>query len=105
MCIDMCIDMCTDICIDMLPDPRFRTPQGCPASSIESVPVQMPRGELKLCRCRFAALVEKEWLNAGHMFAKRLGHVAGGTAEPKEVSPIFLQFLDTVFQLTLQVTL
>jgi myotubularin-related protein 1/2 len=49
----------------------------------------------------FATLVEKDWLGFGHKFHDRLGH---GVAhdESKEVSPVFLQFLDLCSQLLLQ---
>lgn len=39
-------------------------------------------------------MVEKEWLHFGHKFYDRLGN----PDEPKERSPIFLQFLDCVYQ-------
>ena len=42
----------------------------------------------------FATLIEKEWLAFGHMFSTRNG-VPGA---PNERSPIFLQFLDCVWQ-------
>ncbi|KAJ8601767.1 hypothetical protein CTAYLR_006817 [Chrysophaeum taylorii] len=46
----------------------------------------------------FATLVEKEWCSFGHMFAKR----NGGSAGKKQTSPIFLQFLDAVYQIWFQ---
>ena len=46
----------------------------------------------------FEVLIEKEWVSAGHLFEARLGlHGAS-----HETSPIFLQFVDCVFQLTMQ---
>lgn len=45
---------------------------------------------------RFAVLVQKEWAELGHKFEDRL---YSGTDEQ---SPVFLQFLDAVFQLTQQ---
>ncbi|XP_066971474.1 myotubularin-related protein 6 isoform X3 [Macrobrachium rosenbergii] len=44
----------------------------------------------------FQILIEKEWLSFGHKFTDRCGHIQG---DPKEVSPIFTQFIDCVWQL------
>ncbi|XP_040575019.1 phosphatidylinositol-3,5-bisphosphate 3-phosphatase MTMR6 [Lepeophtheirus salmonis] len=44
----------------------------------------------------FQALIEKDWLAFGHKFEDRCGHLNG---DPHEVSPIFAQFLDCVWQL------
>ncbi|XP_063597502.1 myotubularin-related protein 8-like isoform X2 [Penaeus indicus] len=44
----------------------------------------------------FQILIEKEWLAFGHKFTDRCGHIQG---DGKEVSPIFTQFLDCVWQL------
>jgi hypothetical protein len=38
----------------------------------------------------------------GHQFAFRTGHNYGGKEDPEQQAPIFLQFLDCVFQLTVQ---
>ncbi|KAI6649290.1 Myotubularin-related protein 2 [Oopsacas minuta] len=46
----------------------------------------------------FVILIEKEWLSFGHKFEDRLGY----PSLPNERSPIFLQFLDCVWQLTRQ---
>jgi len=46
----------------------------------------------------FIVLVEKEWMSFGHRFLDRLGH--GHFSQ--ECSPIFLQFLDAVWQLVRQ---
>ena len=43
------------------------------------------------------ALIEKDWLNFGHKFMDRCGHIQG---KEDEVSPTFVQFLDCVWQLT-----
>jgi hypothetical protein len=49
----------------------------------------------------FAVLVEKDWLSFGHQFHMRLGHF-DETYWESQRSPIFLQFLDCVYQLTSQ---
>lgn len=46
-------------------------------------------------------LIEKEWLLFGHKFADRCGHSIGG-ADPHEASPVFVQWLDAVYQLCRQ---
>lgn len=57
----------------------------------------------------FQSLVQKEWVALEHPFQRRLGHVysaqpAGGNAEllESEQSPVFLLFLDCVWQLLQQ---
>ncbi|ETW01018.1 hypothetical protein H310_06653 [Aphanomyces invadans] len=45
----------------------------------------------------FATLVEKDWCSFGHNFAKRCGFPV-----TDDTSPVFQQFLDAVYQLTLQ---
>ncbi|XP_070554043.1 phosphatidylinositol-3,5-bisphosphate 3-phosphatase MTMR6-like isoform X2 [Ptychodera flava] len=47
----------------------------------------------------FQALIEKEWLAFGHKFTDRCGFL---DIDPREVSPVFTQFLDSVWQLTQQ---
>uniref|UniRef100_A0A7N6ARA0 Myotubularin phosphatase domain-containing protein n=1 Tax=Anabas testudineus TaxID=64144 RepID=A0A7N6ARA0_ANATE len=47
----------------------------------------------------FMVLIEKDWISFGHKFADRCGQLDG---DPKEVSPIFTQFLECVWQLTEQ---
>jgi len=47
----------------------------------------------------FEVLVEKEFCAFGHQFALRTGH---DNTKPTERAPIFLQFIDCVYQLTLQ---
>ncbi|GAM19372.1 hypothetical protein SAMD00019534_025470 [Acytostelium subglobosum LB1] len=44
-------------------------------------------------------LIEKEWLSFGHKFTQRLGHLH---ELEEERSPIFIQFLDCLFQLVNQ---
>ena len=53
----------------------------------------------------FGALVEKDFLSFGHPFHTRCGHGEGrneGGGDEGQLSPIFLQFLDCVFQLVNQ---
>jgi len=51
----------------------------------------------------FACLVEKEWVGFGHQFAKRIGHGASRmNPQDKNRSPVFLQWLDCVYQLLCQ---
>ena len=45
------------------------------------------------------ALIEKDWLAFGHKFTDRCAFVEG---DVKEVSPVFTQFLDVVWQLQTQ---
>ena len=51
----------------------------------------------ELCEChRFVDLVEREWLNGGYQFSLRHHPVA--SAPEREKAPIFLLFLDAVWQ-------
>ena len=71
-------DRTAQICAlaQMLIDPYFRTIDG------------------------FRVLIEKDWLGAGHQFQKRIGHGLSPDDEgSSQRSPIFLQFLDCVYQL------
>ncbi|XP_034943882.1 myotubularin-related protein 10-B isoform X2 [Chelonus insularis] len=70
-------DMCCVISslVQLLLDPYFRTITG------------------------FQSLLQKEWVAAGHPFCDRLGHIIKPNAEK---SPIFLLFLDCVWQLCQQ---
>lgn len=45
----------------------------------------------------FALLIEKEWLSVGHKFHNRVGH-ADANHSDDERSPVFLQFVESVFQ-------
>uniref|UniRef100_A0ACB8FWV0 Myotubularin- protein 8 n=2 Tax=Sphaerodactylus townsendi TaxID=933632 RepID=A0ACB8FWV0_9SAUR len=47
----------------------------------------------------FMVLVEKEWIAMGHKFSHRCGYLEG---DPKEVSPVFTQFMDCTWQLMQQ---
>ncbi|CAG9332615.1 LOC115416316 [Blepharisma stoltei] len=49
----------------------------------------------------FAQLIEKDWVSFGHQFEIRLGHASENQNDDKR-SPIFIQFLDCVYQLTVQ---
>lgn len=46
----------------------------------------------------FGILIEKEWLSFGHRFAERYGH-ASSEHDDTQRAPIFIQFLDCVYQL------
>ncbi|KAM5288202.1 phosphatidylinositol-3,5-bisphosphate 3-phosphatase MTMR6 isoform 6-T6 [Ctenodactylus gundi] len=47
----------------------------------------------------FMVLIEKDWISFGHKFSERCGHLDG---DPKEISPVFAQFLECVWHLTEQ---
>ncbi|XP_066496387.1 myotubularin-related protein 1 isoform X3 [Tiliqua scincoides] len=49
----------------------------------------------------FEVLLEKEWMSFGHRFALRVGHGDDDHADADR-SPIFLQFIDCVWQMTKQ---
>ncbi|XP_006874836.1 PREDICTED: myotubularin-related protein 1 [Chrysochloris asiatica] len=49
----------------------------------------------------FEVLIEKEWISFGHKFALRVGHGDDNHADADR-SPIFLQFIDCVWQMTRQ---
>ncbi|OTF76415.1 hypothetical protein BLA29_009929, partial [Euroglyphus maynei] len=49
----------------------------------------------------FQVLVEKEWLSFGHKFAQRLGHGEDKSSDDNR-SPVFLQWLDCVWQIQRQ---
>ncbi|CAD5115634.1 DgyrCDS4591 [Dimorphilus gyrociliatus] len=48
----------------------------------------------------FAILIEKEWKSFGHKFGQRCGY--GSNKELDERSPVFLQFIDCVWQIMIQ---
>uniref|UniRef100_A0A8C9FFU3 Phosphatidylinositol-3,5-bisphosphate 3-phosphatase n=1 Tax=Pavo cristatus TaxID=9049 RepID=A0A8C9FFU3_PAVCR len=50
----------------------------------------------------FEVLVQKEWISFGHKFASRIGHGDKNHADADR-SPIFLQFIDCVWQMSKQV--
>ncbi|XP_003225571.2 myotubularin-related protein 6 [Anolis carolinensis] len=47
----------------------------------------------------FMVLIEKDWIAFGHKFSDRCGQLDG---DPKEISPVFVQFLESVWHLTEQ---
>ncbi|XP_077990034.1 myotubularin-related protein 9-like [Glandiceps talaboti] len=47
----------------------------------------------------FEALVEREWLQSGHPFADRCSKSAYSTSKPRYEGPVFLHFLDCVWQI------
>uniref|UniRef100_A0A672IAK4 Uncharacterized protein n=1 Tax=Salarias fasciatus TaxID=181472 RepID=A0A672IAK4_SALFA len=49
----------------------------------------------------FQVLIEKEWISFGHKFASRIGHGDKNHAD-QDRSPIFVQFIDCVWQMTRQ---
>ncbi|KAF0683096.1 Aste57867_24784 [Aphanomyces stellatus] len=50
----------------------------------------------------FAGLIEKEWCSFGHKFHDRVGVGKDAADQPNERSPVMLQFLDSVWQMTRQ---
>ncbi|GAB5364173.1 hypothetical protein AAMO2058_000946200 [Amorphochlora amoebiformis] len=48
----------------------------------------------------FCCLIEKEWLSYGHQFHKRIGHMK--QVGDQDISPIFIQWLETVWQILQQ---
>lgn len=49
----------------------------------------------------FQVLIEKEWISLGHKFQQRYGHGDGKHSDDQR-APIFLQFIDCVWQITQQ---
>ena len=49
----------------------------------------------------FEVLVEKEWISFGHKFGQRIGH-GDDKYQDADRSPVFLQFIDCVWQMTKQ---
>eukprot|EP00033_Pygsuia_biforma_P005591 GCRY01006176.1.p1 GENE.GCRY01006176.1~~GCRY01006176.1.p1 ORF type:complete len:586 (-),score=46.52 GCRY01006176.1:330-2087(-) len=50
----------------------------------------------------FEVLIEKEWLSFGHKIAQRCGHFEDTVGKEDQRSPIFVQFIDCVYQLSRQ---
>ena len=72
-------------------------------SQLSSLP-QLMLDPFYRTRKGFATLVEKDWLSFGHMFEERtqLPFSKKGCLDTHETSPVFLQFLECVFNLLLQ---
>jgi myotubularin-related protein 3/4 len=49
----------------------------------------------------FQILVQREWIAFGHKFGDRCGHGVGAS-DSNERSPVFLQWLDCIYQLFMQ---
>lgn len=49
----------------------------------------------------FQVLIEKEWLSFGHKFQQRIGH-GNDHHSDADRSPVFLQFIDCVWQISQQ---
>jgi myotubularin-related protein 1/2 len=49
----------------------------------------------------FQVLIEKEWISFGHKFSQRIGHGDDKHSDDNR-SPVFLQFIDCVWQMTRQ---
>ncbi|XP_064390000.1 myotubularin-related protein 2-like [Halichondria panicea] len=49
----------------------------------------------------FELLVEKEWISLGHKFSQRIGHGDKNSSDDQR-APIFVQFMDCVWQMTVQ---
>ncbi|KAJ5079150.1 myotubularin-related [Anaeramoeba ignava] len=69
-------DRTTQICtlIQLLCDPYYRTLEG------------------------FIVLIEKDWISFGHKFSQRIGH-ANEKSNDNQRSPIFIQWIDSVYQI------
>ena len=50
----------------------------------------------------FQILIEKDWVSFGHMFELRLGHFKGDKQDASQKSPIFIQWLDWIYQIVKQ---
>lgn len=49
----------------------------------------------------FEVLIEKEWISCGHKFSQRIGHGDRNHSDDQR-APIFLQFIDCVWQMAVQ---
>ena len=75
----------------ILLDPYYRT--------IEGIFYTHPRKTSNSKKKGFAVLVEKDWIAFGFPFARRMGQFFDKKKNTDEISPIFLQFLDSVWQI------
>lgn len=97
----------------LLLDPYYRTTQGFGESLFSSCSITATTMSSKCARLHDlplivpGVLVEREWIRTGHQFASRSGHhvvpsAASTTAAEENVSPIFVQWLDAVWQVQRQ---
>lgn len=72
-------------------------------SGRQSLWVQFPKFQIQdTVSCLSQVLIEKEWLSFGHKFSQRVGHGDKNHSDA-ERSPVFVQFIDAVWQITRQV--
>ncbi|XP_063881515.1 myotubularin-related protein 12-like isoform X3 [Scylla paramamosain] len=72
---------------------------GCDLSAVISSLVQLLLDPHMRTIRGFHCLIQKEWVALGHPFTKRLGHTRN---QLEEQSPVWLLFLDCVYQVSLQ---
>ncbi|XP_045115801.1 myotubularin-related protein 10-B-like isoform X7 [Portunus trituberculatus] len=72
---------------------------GCDLSAVISSLVQLLLDPHVRTIRGFHCLIQKEWVALGHPFTKRLGHTRN---QVEEQSPVWLLFLDCVYQVSLQ---
>lgn len=51
----------------------------------------------------FQALIEREWIQGGHPFAQRCAKIAFGATPNRQEAPVFLLFLDCVWQVSINI--
>ena len=84
------------------PSPSLPLPSGWDRTSQLTSLAQLLLDPYYRTRHGFGVLVEKEWIAFGHQFQKRCGHGEKDTHHADERSPIFVQFLDAVWQIMQQ---
>ncbi len=72
-----------------------RTPQICALTQIMLDPYYRTIEGL-------AVVIEKDWCSFGHKFQERCGHGEDERHRPDERSPVFIQFLDALYQMIIQ---